>query len=259
MILGTLLIALSVAQAAPLESLKKLDRAELQIKEPYSGELEVAQGWPIQQVMGHLFGPTWKEKSEWVFVCQDGYRAILPTRKLLDHRGLLATSWKGRGTFDVLKEVGGKKQKVPVGPYYLVWENIQDVEMAKEGDHGWPYQVVGIEAAEPVASRWVPDARASIRVRKGYEAFKSYCLNCHSVDAQGGKVGPELHVPVSAAKYYNPAFLPQWILNPASIRAGTPMPPYRPEADMSERKAEVQNVVAYLGWLAAEQEKNIQK
>ncbi len=248
-------MAVTLAQAAPMADLKQQPRSDLQVREPYSGKIETAQGWPIPVAMEKLFGPKWKEISEWVFVCQDGYRAVIPTKRLTEHHGMLATAWKGREEFSVLKDVAGKKVLTPVGPFYLVWENLHDAEMAKEGDHGWPYQIVDIESSEPVEKPWVPDSKASMRVRKGYATCQSFCLSCHSIDGKGGKVGPELHAPINVTQYYNPAYLPKWILDPLSIRKGTPMPAYRPEAPLDDRKREVDEIIAYLNWLAGEQRK----
>jgi hypothetical protein len=57
---------------------------------------------------------------------------------------------------------------VPLGPFYLIWENIDDQQMRAEGDYAWPYQLAGVDLirvsdplSEARAARELVAARAA--------------------------------------------------------------------------------------------------
>lgn len=61
----------------------------------------------------------------------------------------------------------------------------------------------------------------SARLASAPAMFKSVCIACHSVDGQGGKVGPPLD---DVAGRYTPEKLDAWLSNPTSVKPGTAMP-----------------------------------
>ena len=93
--------------------------------------------------------------------------------------------------------------------------------MRAEGDYGWPYQLVGVEL---IRSRdrfphMAPPASAPAAVQHGFAAFRIHCSRCHTVNGEGGQVGPELNRAESPAGRRDPAWLRAWIDDPSRDRA----------------------------------------
>jgi mono/diheme cytochrome c family protein len=74
-----------------------------------------------------------------------------------------------------------------------------------------------------------PDSPA----RRGFDVFRRSCLQCHAINGEGGRVGPELNVPRSIVEYRPEAQLRAFIRNPQQFRY-TQMPanPHLAEADL---------------------------
>lgn len=70
--------------------------------------------------------------------------------------------------------------------------------------------------------------------------FQQLCKACHSVDGQGGRVGPALD---RVGKKYNPAYLEKWLADPQAVKPGTRMP----KLPLSEQHLAA--LVAYLSQL----------
>lgn len=51
--------------------------------------------------------------------------------------------------------------------------------------------------------------------------FKTVCVGCHSIEGQGGKVGPALD---AVAGKYDAASLDRWLADPSAVKPGTAMP-----------------------------------
>jgi len=92
---------------------------------------------------------------------------------------------------------------VELGPSHLVWGNLTHLDVMAEGARDQPYQIVGIDPVEfrdrfPALAP--PVAASDARARRGVLAFRRYCMAWHSVNGEGGTVGPELNSPVSVAE-----------------------------------------------------------
>lgn len=227
--------------------------ASLKIWEPYSEQERTAIGYDLKFVLDRAFGGGWRKARELTFVAKDGYRAVIPVTRILAHRALLAIRFEPVTTqaFQTVRRSDGKT--IALGPYYLVWENIQDRVMRAEKDHGWPYQTVAIEirTAEPIPARWVPGVAQSEQIRGGYGDFKSYCLNCHAVGGSGGRVGPELLKPVAVTTYWNRDWLRRWVADPNSIRLGTAMPAFTPPVSPQKKAQMIEGILNYIEWAAS--------
>lgn len=121
------------------------------------------------------------------------------------------------------------RRQVDPAPYYMIWS-----EPGQQDPHRWPwpYQWVEIEMA-PFASRfpWMEPRgeEPGSPPMRGYASFRRQCVSCHSINGDGGKVGPELNVPKSIVEYRPAAQIKAYIRNPESFRY-TSMPAH-PDLD----------------------------
>jgi cytochrome c2 len=234
-----------------LAELRAVARAEtVRVFEPYE-EREVAfRALPLPAVLDAIYGEQWRRDDELLFTCRDGYQPTVPVSRVLAHRAWLAFERPGAPAFTIHKFESGRHQDVPVAPFYLIWENVADTQVRAEGDWGWPYQLVGVEL---IRSRerfpyMAPPASAPAEVQRGFSAFRIHCSRCHTVNGEGGHVGPELNTAASPAGRRDPTWLRTWIADPNRIAPGTRMEPLNPA--LPDRDAVIASIIAYLQAIA---------
>jgi nitric oxide reductase subunit C len=66
-----------------------------------------------------------------------------------------------------------------------------------------------------------PPVKVSARIAKAPEKFRTLCMACHSLDGQGGNVGPALDD--VATRLDEPKLL-AWLADPPAVKPGTKMP-----------------------------------
>lgn len=170
-----------------------------------------------------------------VFHCLDGYRSSTAFGNVQALGLFLAVGEDG---------VPGRWSPIPIGklvndpaPFIVISANSSDPKV-----FSWPYQVHQIEVAT-FAQRFprvLPAPSAAGAVARGFELFKEQCLRCHSINLQGGDVGPELNIPRNITEYRDQGFLRAWLRDPASFRARSRMPA------PALTPAEIDDVLAYL-------------
>jgi len=124
-------------------------------------------------------------------------------------------------------------------PFYLIWS-----EPGQNDPHRypWPFQLATIERVpfERRHPHTLPAGEAEgSPAWLGFAVFRSQCVMCHSINGEGGKVGPELNVPRSIVEYRPIEQLKRFIRDPQSFRYTT-MPS---QAQLSE--AELDALIAY--------------
>jgi mono/diheme cytochrome c family protein len=168
---------------------------------------------------------------------RDGYTRPVSGRDLLEPGAYLAF-----GEADLIKGAASRptfsmidRKQVDPGPFYMVWIG------AGQNDphsHPWPYQLASIEVA-PFAEAFpktVPTGLASHdRGWAGFALFQRSCASCHSINGQGGKVGPDLNVPRSIVEYRPLSQIRAYIRDPELTRY-TSMPAH-PDLDESDLDA----------------------
>jgi cytochrome c2 len=177
--------------------------------------------------------------DEIVYTAKDGYSPNMPFSAMKKHTPYLAYSEHGKHNFGLVDQ---GKEKISPGPYYVIWS-----EGAKLGDAEvpWPYQLVKIEAvrfADKFPKILPVGAKENSPEFRGFLAFKAECLRCHSINLQGGDVGPELNIPKNVTEYWKRDILKEFIPNAPSFRAKSKMPAFE--------KLNVDDVMAYLQYMA---------
>lgn len=235
-----------------VEELKqRIEPLRLEVFEPYERAEVTFEALPLESVLEEAYGPSWRTREAILFKCRDGYEPTIPVRRILDHRAFLAIARAGDVGFTILKDEEGTTKRIELSPFYVVWENMDNARVRNEGDYGWPYQVVQIDLVS-FRSRFgemAPPPKAAADVLAGFDAFVAHCSKCHTINGQGGAIGPELNYPANPTEYMNPEWLRKWIDDPRSMRRAPRMPPLNP--GLPDRAQIIDEIVAYLDAMAS--------
>lgn len=219
-------------RAISLSELRDLcEEAEIEVDDPYHGRRMRYVAFPLGCVLEGGFeasgGARELREKGLLLRARDGYTRPASGRDLLMPGGYLAF-----GEPELLEAEGGgsrfrriDRRQVDPSPFYLVWTG---QERGNPHEIPWPYQLVRIEVA-PFAQafpRTVPvGLESSHSGWAGYALFQASCASCHSINGQGGKVGPDLNVPRSIVEYRPVEQIRAYVRNPQSFRY-TSMPPH---------------------------------
>jgi len=234
-----------------LETLRAIAPARgVRVLEPYEQAEASFRALPFAQLLDTVYGRAWRDEEELLFTCRDGYQPTVPVQRVLDHRAWLAFARDDPPGFTIEKLESGRRQTVALAPFYLVWENLDDEALRRDGDYGWPYQLVGVDvirAADRFPAMAPPDGAAP-EVARGFRAFRIHCSRCHPLNGEGGAIGPELNDPESPAGRRDAAWLRRWIDDPAGIAPTARMERLNPA--LPDRDALIDAIVAYLQAMA---------
>ena len=222
----------------------------VRVFEPYEGQAMSFRALPFDRGLEQVYGSRWREEEELLFTCSDGYQPGFPVQRLLEHRAWLAFERVGSDHFSLLKHESGESKRIGLAPFYLVWSNLDDPVVREEGDYGWPYQLVGVDLirARDRFPAMTPANDATAEVLAGFKAFRIHCSRCHTINGEGGKIGPELNIPVSPLEYRDLAWLRQWIDDPHRLLPTARMPALNPS--LRNRARTIDEILAYLGAMA---------
>ncbi|SEO29611.1 Cytochrome c, mono-and diheme variants [Nitrosospira multiformis] len=220
-----------------------LERA-LEVFEPHERRNRVYRVLPARAVFAEVFGRDWEKAREIVFTAIDGYQPSVPVKKFLHHDGYFAFANENREPFTLTNKLQNN-EVVPLGPLYLVWNNIGSKELLEAGASDMPYQIKTIELKMKGAfPNMIPPSGSSKQVQRGFEHFRRHCAACHTINGEGGGKAPELNYPESIVEYIKPEYLKRWILAPQTIRYNTMMPGLGEE--ISNREQVAAEIIAYL-------------
>lgn len=125
------------------------------------------------------------------------------------------------------------RRQIDPAPFYLVWTG------APHGDphaRPWPYQLDTIEIApfEEAFPHTVPHGLPeSDPGWRGYVLFQQACSACHAINGEGGKVGPDLNVPMSIVEYRPLEQIRAYVRDPQATRyTSMPSHPHFSRADL---------------------------
>lgn len=242
-----------VVELSMAELKQKAPVTGITVWEPHEDKNVTYEGFEIGRLFAAVYGDKWREIDEVLFTCVDGYQPVLPMDRFSRLAGYLVYKRQDQAVFNVQNRFQNEKD-VPLGPFYLVWDNLKSDALRAEGANGWPYQVVGIDLVNFVDRfpRLSPSADASAQAKKGFVAFRENCMACHSVNGEGGDKAPELNYPVSVTEYVPEPWLRKWIMDPRAIRYNATMPAFASHPDPDTL---IDDVLAYLRTMAGHKQK----
>ncbi len=241
--------AVEIPAPKALEAQAAVGRETLNVVEPHEskGEHRVEveyRGFPMNALLDHWFGRDWRSPgAELVFQALDGYRSVITGSQLQRHRAVLAFERADRAAF-VVDNPSQHQSRVPLGPYYLVWDNKSDPELQALGTHGWPYQVARIELTNSAGDQALLPQGASEEAKAGFLATKEHCLTCHRIRGVGGGKYPAA-LERTVCGWTNER-LKEFIDDPGRLRPDTSMPAVEVSGDPALRQRTIERIVAYL-------------
>jgi mono/diheme cytochrome c family protein len=204
----------------------------VEVDDPYYERRKRFLAWPLRCVLERGLGALDADfaAQDVLLRALDGYTRASDGAVLLEPGGYVAFADADRpaGGFDPIDY----RQADPA-PFYLVWKGAGESDVVR---YPWPYQlaeiaVVRVEDRFPHALP--PGAQAGSAAARGFAVFRRSCLQCHAINGDGGRVGPELNVPQSIVEYRPEAQLRAFIRYPGQFRY-TQMPanPQLSDADL---------------------------
>jgi len=208
--------------------LSTLKTAELKVTNPVLKKEKTYLGYWLSDVL-KLAGFKDADRArgdEILFTCADGYQPSVHYKKAEDIRLFLAFQEKGNPK---------RWQKVPQGkafvtpaPFYVMGPTAETYEVFP-----WPYQVVALEIISfrekypKLYPAGLEKLDASSPVFRGFDIFKDNCIACHTVNLQGGDLGPELNIPKNITEYWDRDTLKEFIADASSFRARSKMTSFK--------------------------------
>ncbi|HEX5783612.1 MAG TPA: hypothetical protein VFY35_02685 [Burkholderiaceae bacterium] len=200
-------------------------------------------GWPANAVFDVLLGPSWQAPGhDVVFQALDGYVSRIPTERFSQYTAYLVHQRVGQAQFTV-DNLAQNQPNVPLGPYYLVWDNVKSPELLPEGGSFWPYQVNDISVQPSRLQALLPGNLAE-RYQGVATDVQKLCLSCHQINGFGGNKWPG-NLAQLARSLGDDTFL-RWVLAPSSLKPGTQMPPVADQRPQAEREVLARQILDYL-------------
>lgn len=239
---------------APVEMgrLLKMTATDIRVIEPH---LSVKQptaityrGWPAKAVLDTILGKGWRTQGVDVEVrALDGYVSRIPNQRFERHQAYFVSEIVGQSLFQV-DNLEQNEKGIPLGPWYLVWDNTQNPVLQAEGGTYWPYQAAQIRISNERQKALMP-AGLSLSWQGASELTHQHCLSCHRANGFGGDKMPiDLAETASAVRLND---FTKWVLSPTSFKPDTTMPPLQPRLALTDRERSADEIYRYLRALNA--------
>lgn len=210
----------------------KLEPKKIRIYSRFSKKDKNYEAFKLQDILNLGYGNAWKgaDYSDVAFIAVDGYEAVGGLSKLAEDGAYLAFRDLDRASG--WEPVGDRK--ADPGPFFLVWAG---KDQGTDHAYPWPWQIAAVNLIrfEDQYPAVVPvGAAANSPVSRGFTVFRGRCLRCHSMNLEGGKIGPDLNAPQSITAYRSKKMIKEFIRHPSKYRH-TQMPDH---PDLSDRDLE---------------------
>lgn len=246
----SLIFAAAPARSAdvptPEKMMKQLSVAPVTVTvaEPHFGAQHRSYvAFPARLVLDKALGENWNAPGAIIRLkALDGYASVIAASDLTGPDAFLAFGMADGSPFMVNNALQNETD-IPLGPWYLVWDNIRNPALLKDGAVIWPYQVNQVEVAEAGDDQLFP-AGLDERYRTGGKLVQVNCITCHKVNGYGGdKLAINLADVVKDKT--RDAFL-KWVLSPRTVKADTTMPGLPVEWPEPQRQQAAEAMYDYL-------------
>ncbi len=224
-----------------LQDLKtKLKTHKIEFFDPHYNKTKRFKAFALQDVLNLGFKNNWSSDkyTDIGFKALDGYNSVSKIGLLNEDGGYLTfedfdfPSWEPIG-----------RNKANPAPFYLVW--LKENQTTEFG-YPWPWQLkeINLTTFKDQYPKVYPDGVAKNSSEfVGFSIFKERCVRCHSIDNQGGKIGPDLNAPKNILEYRSQDMVKEFIKNPSEYRY-THMPDHK---DLSDQ--DLDNLIRYFLYL----------
>lgn len=226
-----------------LKELKqKIPAKEIRYFDPLLRKPKVYLAFPIAQVLDAGFGKDWRNSmySDVELEALGGKeKSSTKTYLLKDDGGYLAFQDVESKSWEAVKSVGGGGSEMNPGPFYLFWIS---TDRSTLEEYPWFLSLSKLRLLrfEDQYTLVTPrGAKVGSDVYRGYDIFRGQCFKCHSINRQGGKIGPDLNAPKSITTYREPKMIKEFIKNPSKYRYSS-MPDFDHLTD-----AELDDLIAF--------------
>lgn len=241
-------VASDVPDPAALERALRVPAQTIEVVEPHLSTAErqtivAYRGWPAAEVLDHLLGSRWREPGLDVeFRALDGYVSHIPSERFSEYPAYLVFASPDLPGFTIDNPSQNEKD-VPLGPYYLVWDNIGHPDLLADGATYWPYQVSEVLVSDTGLAALLPGDMAK-QYAEDASLTRKYCLSCHRINGYGGDKWPiDL---AESVKDMTADHFERWVLTPNAVKPGTTMPPLPERMPAAEREAIARQLYGYL-------------
>jgi len=199
--------------------------------------------YPFSVVAELMFGPQWRDGVDAVeFRALDGYVSRIPMADFKQHKAHLAVGLSDNSAFTVDNHRQNQTD-IPLAPYYLIWENIDDPEIYARGASIWPYQVAAmLRVSISDAVLWPQGLDPALK--PAVQLVRTHCLNCHNLNGVGGNKTPG-DLAMLARALDDRTFRAR-VLDPRSVVPTSTMPPLSHDLAEAARNRIVELLRAYL-------------
>lgn len=214
------------------------------VLEPHFGSASRSYlAYPARVVLEIVLGKGWNRPGTSIrFKALDGYASVIPAEELAGPDAYLAFAMSDGSPFAV-DNLLQNETNIPLGPWYLVWDNIRNPSLKENGAIIWPYQVSEVEIADAGEEQLFPGGLDE-RYRTGGKLVQANCITCHKVNGYGGdKFAVDLPVVVKQTPLQD---FRKWVLSPRSVKPDTSMPGLPPEWPEARRQEAAQAIYDYL-------------
>lgn len=235
------LVSGKVVDEITLEDLKsKLETRRIELYDVEYEKVKRYQGFKVGDVLRLGFGDKLDSPdfTDIAFTAHDGYESVSALPKMKEAGGYVVFADLGSDDWEPVGRMGANP-----GPFYLVWTG---KDQTPEKEYPWPWQIASINIMrfqDQYPLIYPKGAAKDSPAYKGYEVFKGRCVRCHSMNRQGGKVGPDLNAPQSVVTYRSEYMIKEFIKHPSVYRY-TQMPDH---PDLTDQ--DLNNLIAYFRYM----------